>query len=199
MRKIGIFSGSFDPVHNGHLAFAHQAINRCQLDRVYFLPEPRPRRKQGVKAFEHRVAMLELAIKNQSKLGLIILKQARFNVTETLPKLTARFKNDSLYMLVGEDVLMSMINWPHVKELASAVHFIIGVRTTSKVDLAKHISVIEKTRGLNFSYTIFAADDSTANSSVVRSKLRHGQTPDTIDKKVQNYITRHKLYYSVAE
>jgi cytidyltransferase-like protein len=65
--RIGIYSGTFDPVHAGHMAFALQAMQEAKLDRLYFLPERRPRYKQGVEHFAHRVAMLERAIlKNQA-------------------------------------------------------------------------------------------------------------------------------------
>src|SRR3989344_87150 len=142
MKKVGIFSGSFDPVHDGHISFANEAIKKCGLDKVFFLIEPRPRRKQGVKAFEHRVAMIQLALKNQPKLGTLILEQARFSVSETLPRLRERFKDAQLYMLVGEDVLMHMVNWPNVDELINSVHFVIGTRKLSPSDLVQHISTL---------------------------------------------------------
>ncbi|MCA9332160.1 adenylyltransferase/cytidyltransferase family protein, partial [Candidatus Saccharibacteria bacterium] len=52
MKKVGIYAGSFDPIHKGHIALAEQAIQQCGQDKVFFMVEPRPRRKQGVKALE---------------------------------------------------------------------------------------------------------------------------------------------------
>src|SRR5258708_1287895 len=90
VKKIPIFAGTFDPVHEGHLAFAQAALEEG-LEKVMFLVEPRPRRKQGVRALEHRTAMVQLAIADEPQLSTIVLEQARFSVNETLPVLRARF------------------------------------------------------------------------------------------------------------
>lgn len=198
-KRVGIFSGSFDPVHDGHISFALEAIQQCNLDKVYFLVEPRPRRKQGVKAFEHRVEMLQLALKRQPKLGTIVLEQARFNVAETLPKLQARFKDAELHMLVGEDVLLRMIEWPNVKDLVKSVHFIIGTRKLIKADLTSHIQTLEKTRGLTFNFRIFTTHNKLVSSTSIRQKLRHGLRPDAINDDVWEYINAHQLYSTKAE
>src|SRR5688572_27140829 len=103
--KIGIYSGTFDPIHLGHVAFAKEALKQCGLEKVYFLVEPRPRRKQGVKALEHRQAMVELAIAKEPALGSIILDHARFSVRQTLPVLQARFEGSEIVFLMGDDML----------------------------------------------------------------------------------------------
>ncbi len=194
MKKIGIFSGTFDPVHEGHISFAHEAISKCGLDKVFFLIEPRPRRKQGVKAFEHRAAMVGKVVRGESCFGSIVLHQARFSINETLPILQARFKGAELYMLTGEDVLMHLVNWPHVKDLVDAVHFIIGIRKYSPGDLEKHIDVLQKTRGLKFKYTIFQAKNAEVSSSVLRSELRKGRQPRGLNPAVLRYIRKYQLY-----
>ena len=67
--RVGIYPGAFDPVHKGHIAFALAAITAHQLDKVFFLPEPSPRHKQGVKALDHRVEMVRLATANDPRIG----------------------------------------------------------------------------------------------------------------------------------
>ncbi|MBI3337871.1 adenylyltransferase/cytidyltransferase family protein [Candidatus Saccharibacteria bacterium] len=119
--RIGIYSGTFDPVHDGHIAFANAALKQCNLDKIFFLVEPRPRRKQGVKAFEHRTEMVRLAIKNEHSLGSIVLNQQRFTPADTLPLLTERFKGADLYMLIGDDMLDHLAGWPHVECLLQSV------------------------------------------------------------------------------
>lgn len=194
MKKIGIFSGTFDPIHEGHISFAREALNTFQMDKVFFLVEPRPRRKQGIKAFAHRVSMVRLAIKNEPQLGLIILKQARFSAEETLPVLQARFAGAELCMLMGEDMLGHLADWPHVTQLVEAVHFIIGVRRQTPSDIQKLLNNLEKTRGLKLSYDVFKAQDSNISSSTVRTKLRRGQEPLGLTSEVLDYIRRHNLY-----
>lgn len=195
MKRIGILADTFDPVHAGHLAFAQTALENCKLDKIFFLVEPTPRRKQGVKAFEHRVKMVKLAIKGVPQFGSIVLEDTQFNVTDTLPKLRNRFgKQAELYMLMGEDVLAHLTNWPHVKDLVETVHIVVGARKVSASKIRQLVQSINKTRGLEFEYTVVSTPQSILNSSRVRQSLRGGQIPSDVPPTVARYIIRHKLY-----
>lgn len=195
-RSIGILSGTFDPVHFGHIEFAEQAQKECKLDKIFFLVEPRPRRKQGVKAFEHRVRMVQLAIKRHPNIGDIILEQARFTVNETLPILKNRFKNSQLFLLMGDDVLAHLISWPHLDRLMSSVHFIIGTREQTRRELGKTLATIENSRGTRFTYTIINTRHRRVSSRQVRAALRKGQMPPEIPPAVADYIDKEGLYSS---
>lgn len=195
-QRVGILSGTFDPVHFGHLQFAQQALEECNLDIIFFLVEPRPRRKQGVKAFEHRVRMVQLALKQHPNIGDIVLEQARFTVNETLPILENRFKNCQLFLLMGDDVLAHLVNWPHIDRLMNAVHFIIGAREQTRRELDKTLATIQVSRGVRFTYTIIHTKYRTVSSKRVRAALRKGETPPEIPLSVANYIAREGLYSS---
>lgn len=195
MKRVGILAGTFDPVHTGHLAFAQAALTRCNIDKIFFLVEPTPRRKQGVKAFEHRVKMVKLAIRGIPHFGSIVLEDTQFNVADTLPKLRSRFGSHAeLYMLMGEDVLAHLTNWPHVKDLVEAVHIVVGAQHASSSKLKELVQSINKTRGLKFRYNIVSFPQSMLNSSRVRQALRRGQIPEDVPPAVARYIVKHKLY-----
>ena len=195
-KRVGIYSGTFDPVHAGHIRFAMEAQKKYNLQKVFFLVEPRPRRKQGVKALEHRIAMVKRAIGEHDGLGLIVLEQARFTPHETLPILKARFKGEQLYMLMGEDMLDHLADWPHVEELIHAVHFVIGLRKSSDIDgVVRTIENLQATRGLRLQYSVFQAASSQVTSSEVRAQLRRGTMPQTLPKAVAEYITTEQLYF----
>lgn len=197
IKRVGIFSGAFDPVHNGHLQFAHDALERIGLDKVFFLVEPRPRRKQGVKAFEHRLAMVQLAVKDNPKFGLIILEQTRFTPHETLPVLLARFKGAQLHMLMGDDVFQHLGDWPGVERFVSSTYLIIGVRgPQSKV--IGYLNALEHARGLGLNYEIFESTFPEVSSSKVKATLRKSGISEDIPPEVQNYINEHELYVSKA-
>jgi nicotinate-nucleotide adenylyltransferase len=70
-KGVGVFAGSFDPVHEGHLTFALQAAVEGELERVCFLPETRPPRKSDITDVAHRVAMLHLATRPYPQLGVL--------------------------------------------------------------------------------------------------------------------------------
>ncbi len=201
MKKVGIFSGTFDPIHEGHLAFARAALD-AGLEKIWFIVEPRPRRKQGVRAMEHRRAMVNLTIKNEKKFGQIILEQARFTPHETIPVLQARFKGRRLVLLFGSDVLGHIAHWPHIQQLASSVDLLIASRQKDEKSVRDTLHKLEKTRSLHFIYEFVRPDKSDVSSSKIRLAIKKGQTPMDLPHQVAAYIEREKLYspfYSPAE
>lgn len=196
-KKVGIFSGTFDPIHEGHISFAREAIKNCDLDKVFFMVEPRPRRKQGVKSFQHRVNMVRLAIEEDPKLGLIILEQEKFTVPETMPILTSRFKGAQMSLLMGEDVLFKLIAWPQVGRLLDDVNFIIGTRNNQK-ELEKHIAEIEKLKSKPLKHKVFETKHSGLASSAIRLALRRREKPKGVHSEVMAYIELNGLYIPAA-
>ncbi|HUP26423.1 MAG TPA: adenylyltransferase/cytidyltransferase family protein [Candidatus Limnocylindrales bacterium] len=194
-KRIGIFAGTFDPVHEGHLAFARTALKQG-MDRVMFLVEPRPRRKQGVRALEHRVAMVQLAIKDEPDMGTIILEQARFTPHETLPALQARFKGYRLVLLFGDDVITHIAHWPHIDSLVQAAELLIASRHKNPEELHSTMRTLEQTRNLKFRYKTMHLDYKNVASSLIRLKLKRREPAPGVPLPVQDYIRRHRLYVS---
>lgn len=199
MKKIGIYAGTFDPIHEGHIAFAEQAVKQCGLDKVFFLVEPRPRRKQGVRSLVHRQRMVQLAIAEHDHIGSIILEQVRFTVVETMPMLQARFKGAQLHLLMGNDVLRHLSEWPHVTDLVTSASFIIGVRAGSETATVDHLLTLQQTRGLKLDYRIFIAPHLEYSSSKIRLQLRHGKPTPGLPDDIQSYIHQHRLYTRIKD
>ncbi len=196
MKKIGIYSGTFDPVHEGHVAFALEAIRQCGLDKVFFLVEPRPRRKQGVKALEHRLQMVQLAIAEESKLGTIVLEQGRFSVADTWPPLRARFKGSQLLFLLGDDMLRHFNDqeWPQLDAFMDAVEFIIGSRHEDLTAVQERIRALEQTRGHRLRHQLFKSPHMSVSSSQIQTALRTGKPTVGLPQQVRAYIAEHRLY-----
>lgn len=197
-KKIGIFAGTFDPVHDGHLAFAREAL-RAGLEKVMFLPEPRPRRKQGVRALEHRVAMVQQAVATESQMGTIALEQARFTVQDTLPLLQARFEGYKLVMLFGDDVMQHLVHWPHVNSLLEDCEMMIASRHQNATELDSTIKSMQKTRALKFDFQLVHPDQTDVTSSKIRLAIKHGNAVKGLDPAVLSYIKKQKLYTAVDE
>lgn len=182
-------------MHNGHLQFALDSITKAKLDRVYFMVERRPRRKQGVKAYEHRQAMVQLAIEDEPMLGSIITEEEQFTAEKTLPLLQKRFGDVQLYLLMGDDMLSHLSDWPHVDDLLKKVCLLVGVRSDLE-KAAERIMTIESTRGLNFQYRLFLSPEQSVSSSRVRRQIKAGKIPAEISPRVYNYIQKENLYAS---
>ncbi len=193
--RIGIYAGTFDPIHNGHLAFAHEAL-KTGLDKILFLVEPRPRRKQGVRALEHRHNMVELAIKDEPNFGTIALGQARFNVQETLPVLQALFPDHMLVFLFGDDVISHIAHWPHRLELLQQTELLVAVRRQKRMDLEATFQTLQQTTGVPFRYSMVEPNAPDIASSKIRLQIRRQKDTPDIPLSVAHYIKKKRLYAS---
>jgi nicotinate-nucleotide adenylyltransferase len=195
--SVGVFAGTFDPIHDGHLAFAHAALD-AGLEKVMFLVEPRPRRKQGVRALEHRVAMVQLAIAHEPRFGVIVLEQARFTPHETLPVLLRRFAGYEIALLFGDDVISYMVDhiaaWPHIEELASSASLVIAARNETQQKLTEKLEILKKHHNLPFRYQFVEPKQTIVSSSAIRLRIKRGQKPQHVPGEVAAYIEDHGLY-----
>lgn len=199
-KRVGIYSGAFDPIHQGHIEFALAAAHTSGLAKVFFLVEPNPRHKQGVKALEHRLEMVRLATRHQPQLGLIVLEDTRFTIVETWPQLQARFVDAELVMLLGDDVFRRLSHWPYLQDLALDTHFVVGLRQgTLPGAIDDYMGTLQKTRHVRVRYECFIAPHQTVSSRQIRHQLRQGKPVQALDKAVQRYITSHQLYSASKE
>lgn len=192
MKRIGIYAGTFNPVHTGHVAFALQALQAAGLDTVYFMPEREPRHKVGPEHYGHRYAMLERAVRPHEHLAVLDTTHKHFSVTRTLPHLQQLFPRSELVFLLGSDVVQYLPQWQHIATLVKNASFCIGLRAgadckdVERVFLElglppKHLTLIES----------FAAD---VTSSSVRDALRSRRTVRGVLTSVYKYAQKEWLY-----
>lgn len=194
MKRVGIYAGSFDPVHAGHIAFALQALREAGLDKIYFLPERRPRNKQGVEHFGHRVAMLKRASKPHAKLDVLELEDISFTMQRTLPRLQKRFAGSQLVFLFGSDVAQQLSNWPKAENLLHSSELVVGVREGA---MPAHVrqdvnSWPTKPQKLY----VFESYAPEVSSRRVREALRSQQKVSGLLASVARYANRNWLYVS---
>ena len=193
MLRIGIFSGTFDPVHNGHIAFCRTALQACKLDQVVLIPEEVPRAKQLVTPLEHRLLMLALATQDDHKLSVTRLATPQFTVSQTLPELRRHFPGAELTLLLGSDVAKTFAyRWPQLEILLGQLELAIGLRHGDNPDaIAVLMRRLQETYGVPVRFTCLQSPHARAASSGVRSGHRN-----TVDPKVTDYIARNDLYAS---
>lgn len=192
-RRIGIFSGTFDPVHSGHIAFAKEAMEVCQLDKVVFLPEQTPRFKHSVTDISHRVELLKLATNGIKGLDVIAPTSAQFTVRQTLPELHNMFKGTVLTLLIGSDVVKTFPHrWEDLGILLGDVSLAIGMRARDTFDeVLAVLNKLEANYKIKIDYALIKAPDLDVASSHVRNGIADVSRlqPDIVD-----YINKHKLY-----
>lgn len=213
-RKVGLFGGTFDPVHKGHVAVAEYVLDKAPLDDIYFIPAPYPPHKSHIAApFHHRVAMLELALEHNSACHISLIESEYDGPSYTVYTVR-KFKQQNdvdCVLIIGADSLVDLPNWYKADELIGSVDFIVVSRQGvdhEKVKKALHL--------LGASYTcdratqLYQLDNGHSiryldgahwpvSSSALRTQLARGDSVSMIDNRVLSYIHKHHLYRSPAQ
>jgi len=134
MLRLGLYGGSFDPVHHAHLILARQALEDLKLDRVIFIPAAESPFKPGSTAAsaEDRLEMLRLAIQGESAFAvdrIEIDREPPSYTIHTVKSYKAQYPREKLIFLVGEDHVESLPKWNDFDELIQLVKFAILSRS----------------------------------------------------------------------
>ena len=194
--RIGILAGTFDPVHEGHISFALQALEAAGLDKVVFVPEPLPRHKHDVTHVGHRIAMLKLALAGHAKLGVLELPDKRFTVAASLPRIIQKYPDAQLFMLIGTDVLAHISVWPHVKALLNKTGLIIAVR--GEKDERHAFQLLASLPVEPAENHVFVSKFKQVAARNIRAAVKSGKTPEGMIEVAREYAQAHWLYDSVA-
>ena len=114
--RVGIFGGTFDPVHTGHLILAEQCREQGRLDEVWFVPAPRPPHKDepALTRFEQRVEILALALAGNPAFRIDEVEKERVGpsyTADTLTELRRRHPAHEFFLLIGSDTLIDLPHW----------------------------------------------------------------------------------------
>jgi len=165
LKKIGIFPGAFDPVHEGHLTFAKKALENG-LTEVYFLPEPVSRMKPKISDIQKRIVHLKKAI-NNPKIKVLEPHQDTFTTEKTMKFLADKFSSEETVLLFGDDILDHIKQWDDLDQLASASELLIATRHYSPEEIAQKFNELSGA-GINFKYQVVQVD-----MPISSTKLRH--------------------------
>jgi len=136
--RVGVFGGTFDPVHQGHLVLAEQCREQGPLDQIWFIPASRPPNKlaQSLTRFEQRVEMLSLAIAGNPAFRIDELEKERTGpsfTVDTLAQLQQRHPGDEFWLLVGSDTLIDLPHWHEPQRLVALVGLMVMARPGTPV------------------------------------------------------------------
>ena len=186
--ELAIFGGTFDPIHEAHLAVAREAASRFQLDRVLFIPAAHPPHKAGATQapYPHRLRMTELACQCDPRFEASPLEAdtVRSYSIDTIEKLRAGLApEDRLYFIIGADAFSEIRTWHRWRDVANAVRFVV-------VSRPGHVYAVPPEVSLDRLDTV----EMDVSSSAIRAALARGERPAAIPSGVLEYILSHHLY-----
>lgn len=197
--KLGIFGGTFDPIHLGHLLMAEVTWQELGLNRVLFVPAGDPPHKQEAEktAAYHRRAMVAAAIADNPHLELSLVDLERpgphYSVdTVQLVRTKYDLAADQCFFIIGGDSLVDLPKWYHTEELVRLCRLAVIHRPGYRPDLTSLEKVIP---GLNMRVEWVEMPLSGISSSEIRARVRGGLSIRyQVADLVREYIERYGLY-----
>ncbi len=211
-QRTGILGGTFDPVHNGHLALAEAAGKLCELDEIVLLPARVPPHKQNKKItdFSHRAAMLEIAVRNRASLQVSTIEQLLPPPSFTIDTLNYLKLHSAtaveFFFITGADTFLDILSWKAYREVLQSSNFIVFLRSgKNSKKLHKFLRRLHYSKKENSWYNeayktwvyCSALSLPSVSSSEVRDRVAQGcSIRQMIPQGVAEYIAENRLYGS---
>jgi nicotinate-nucleotide adenylyltransferase len=203
--RIGVFGGTFDPVHLGHLILAEQCREQAQLDRVLFIPSARPphKRDQPLTAFRHRVEMMQFAVAGHPVFRIDELEEKRAGpsyTADTLEELRRRDPEAQLWLMIGADCVPDIPSWHEPARIISAAGLLIVARpgspTWSDAELRTNLGMSPESV-LNYQTVHMPLIEIASRD--IRRRVREGRSIRfLVPRAVECYIETYHLYGDTA-
>ncbi|MFP4322927.1 MAG: nicotinate (nicotinamide) nucleotide adenylyltransferase [Anaerolineales bacterium] len=195
--RIGIFGGTFNPPHIGHMILADTAAEELGLDRVLFVPAAEPPHKQGWPraAVEHRLRMVEMAIAGQALFQLSAVDVTRpgpHYAADMIRIVAEHHPGAALFFLMGSDSLRDLLAWHQPEAIVAQCHLVVMSRPVNPPDMAQLYEALPQLRERLIAIESPEIEISSTN---IVARIRAGKSvryrlPDV----VLDYILEHQLY-----
>lgn len=199
--KIGIMGGTFNPVHNGHLALAEAALQQQSLDEIWFMPSGLPAHKATNELLnaEKRFSMVQLALEKfpQFHASSFEIERPGFTYTaDTLEALTQQYPNKEFYFIIGGDAFMKFQNWVKPDVISTHASLLAAGRNGySKEALLQQANYLNQQFGTKV--TLLDLPEMQISSQQIRTlctQQNYEKLEKMVPEKVLQYIMEHKLW-----
>ena len=199
--RIGIFGGSFDPIHQGHLILAEQCLEHASLDEVWFIPAAlSPHKQDGAHANDRqRVEMIEFAIAGHSSFLLSKTELERGGVSytvDTLTQINEEKPDDDLFLLIGGDSLAKFDTWRNPEKICRlATPLVVGRPGSPPVDLSAFEPYADQQQMAEIERYAFDSRMIEISSTELRARSAAGRSLRyLLPRAVEKYIETKELY-----
>jgi nicotinate-nucleotide adenylyltransferase len=199
--RIGIFGGSFDPIHLGHLVLAEQCREQSRLDQVWFVPSALgPHKTDGTHSSDRqRIEMIELALSGYEPFVLSKIELERGGISytvETLTQIRESNPDDELFLLMGDDSLEQFATWREPERICQlAIPLVANRPGSGQVDLTSLKSFVDESRFGVFLQNVITSPGIQISSSLIRQKVAAGKSIRYLTPRpVEKYIETHRLF-----
>jgi nicotinate-nucleotide adenylyltransferase len=192
--RLGLFGGSFDPIHLGHLVLAESCRIACALDQVWFVVTASPPHKLGRQraSVAHRLEMARIAVAGNPAFDVSEIEAHNDSPSysyQTVERLQLERPDDQLFFLIGADSLADLPTWRHPDRLARSATILVVNRPGAEVPQLPQLGPEAKPLQLVESPLI------GISSTDLRHRAAHGQSIRyLVPRGVQAYIEAHHLY-----
>lgn len=185
--KIGVFVGSFNPVHKGHIKVANYIVNNNYVDKLLIIPTGNYWDKNNIIDVKHRIKMLE-----KYETDKILIERELNDLPYTyqvINELKKRYPNDELCLIMGADNIVSFDKWKNYKDLLK-LEFIIYTR--NNLDIKHYLNKIGKKDKI---VVLDNVESIKISSSKIRETINEFyELEEYVDKEILDYIIKNNLY-----
>ena len=204
MEKIGIYGGTFNPLHTGHLHAAKQAIETLELDKLILIPDriaPHKEIPEGTATPEQRMEMLRIATKNEPKMEVSDIELKREGKSYsylTVEQISREYPNAKLYLLMGTDMFTSFHTWVEPERITAKAALAVMYRgDKGEAEAIEEAKARMESRGAD---VVLVKNDVIAISSTQMRRLLAFQCAGPfLPEGVEDYIRAEGLYDSTAQ
>lgn len=184
--RVGVFVGSFDPIHKGHTHIIKYLLQYNLVDKVIVIPTMDYWDKKTVASLDERIEMCKLIENKKVKVSTTLNKyQYTYEVMKELEK---EYPMDYLFLIMGADNIVNFDKWKNIDDL---LEYNIIVVNRDNIDIAEHVNKFNKKDNFividNFDYI-------PVSSTYIRNNIKAGDSKEYLDEKVYNYINENNLY-----
>lgn len=196
--RIGLYGGTFDPIHLGHLIVIENAINQMDLDRVIILPSSNPPHKKNINKTKAdlRVEMVYEAIKDNPKIILSTYESSNDEVRythETLDYFTSHLSNHEIFYIMGEDSFMTIDSWRNYEKILG-YNIIVFAREGIEED-SKLIKKVNKIRKANPNIYLINILNVNISSTLIRTLVKEDKSIKYLVRDEVDYIVKNRHLY----